>query len=92
MIMIQCSRIKFGLFNIKTVRGEGKKMSAETIVLENEARSELLSRINEHVSFFPGSHNELLMDKFGITDGGDLINLSISKLTEIADFLDDFFL
>ncbi len=66
-------------------------MSGKTAVLENEARNELISRINEHIPVYSGSYNPLLENEFGITDGKEFQSLPISRLIEISDFLDNLF-
>jgi len=61
---------------------------SRTADLEGQAREDLISRIGGNVDL---SHNQLLEDRFGIKDIGDFSNLPISKLMEIADFLDEVF-
>ena len=63
-------------------------MSGIKIDFEHQAREELISRIGENVDL---DYNPLLEDKFGITTTEDFDSLSICKLIEIADFLDEIF-
>jgi len=64
---------------------------SRTTDLERQTREELISGISENIDLSHNSHNQLLEDEFGIRDIEDLINLSIPKLMEIADFLDEVF-
>ena len=61
---------------------------SRTTDLERQTREELISGISENIDLF---HNQLLEDKFGIKGIEDFSNLSILKLMEIADFLDEVF-